>query len=150
VNNPPFFNGFKVLKINEESVIFTSNLNIQNRRYAVRNEPLFKIWHGIQNALFPWLEKELDPLTEKQQELARVIELAEFQKHMSPYLRQGIGRKRDDRLAILKAFAAKAGYNFPTTKVLIAYLHDSPNLRWLYGWESKGGYSVGIYVFSGV
>jgi hypothetical protein len=23
-------------------------------------------------------------------------------------------------------------------------------LRWLYGWESKGGYSVGIYVFSGV
>jgi hypothetical protein len=96
------------------------------------------------------LEKELDPLTEKQQELARVIELAEFQKHMSPYLRQGIGRKRDDRLAILKAFAAKAGYNFPTTKVLIAYLHDSPNLRWLYGWESKGGYSVGIYVFSGV
>ena len=67
-----------------------------------------------------------------------MIELAEVQKHMSPYRRQGIGRKRDDRLAILKAFAAKAGYNFPTTKLLIAYLHDSTNLRRLCGWESKG------------
>jgi len=38
----------------------------------------------------------------------------------------------------LKAFVAKAVYNFPTTKVLIAYLHDSNNLRRLCGWESKG------------
>ena len=131
-------------------LFFTSHLNIPNRRYAVRNEPLFKIWHSIQNTLFPWLEKELDPLTKKQQEFVRVIELAEVQKHMSPYRRQGIGRKRDDRLAILKAFAAKAGYNFPTTKLLIAYPHDGTNLRRLCGWESRGGYSVGIQVFSGV
>ena len=38
----------------------------------------------------------------------------------------------------MKAFVAKAVYNFPTTKVLIAYLHDSTNLRRLCGWESKG------------
>jgi len=100
--------------------------------------PLFNIWHSIQKTLFPWLGKELDPLTEKQQEFVRVIELAEVQKHMSPYRWQGIGRKRDDRLAIVKAFVAKAVYNFPTTKVLIAYLHDSTNLRRLCGWESKG------------
>ena len=100
--------------------------------------PLFHIWHSIQHTLFPWLEKELDPLTEKQQEFIRVIELAEVQKHMSPYRWQGVGRKRDDRLAILKAFVAKAVYNFPTTKMLIAYLHDSANLRRLCGWESKG------------
>jgi hypothetical protein len=68
------------------------------------------------------LEKKLDPLTEKHQEFVRVIELAEVQKHMSPYRRQGIGRKRDDRLAILKAFAAKAGYNFPTMKVMFAHI----------------------------
>jgi hypothetical protein len=96
------------------------------------------------------LEKELDPLMEKQQEFVRVSELAEVQKHMRPYRRQRIGRKRDDRLVILKAFMAKAGYNFPTTKVLIAYLHGSTNLRRLCEWESKGGYSVGIHVFSGV
>ena len=100
--------------------------------------PLFDIWHSIQHTLFPWLENELDPLTEKQQEFIRVIELAEVQKHMSPYRWQGVGRKRDDRLAILEAFVAKAVYNFPTTKMLIAYLHDSTNLRRLCGWESKG------------
>ena len=100
--------------------------------------PLFNIWYSIQHTLFPWLENELGPLTEKQQEFIRVVELAEVQKHMSPYRWQGLGRKRDDRLAILKAFVAKAVYNFPTTKVLIAYLHDSNNLRRLCGWESKG------------
>jgi hypothetical protein len=84
------------------------------------------------------LEEELDPLTEKQQEFVRVIELAEVQKHMISYRWQGIGRKRDDRLAIVNAFVAKAVYNFPTTKALIAYLHDSMNLRRLCGWESKG------------
>jgi hypothetical protein len=100
--------------------------------------PLFVLWHSIQHTLFPWLEEELDPLTEKQQEFVRVIELAEIQKHMTPYRWQGIGRKRDDRLAIIKAFVAKAVFNFPTTKALIAYLHDSRNLRRLCGWESKG------------
>ena len=100
--------------------------------------PLFNIWHSIQHTLFPWLEQELDPLTEKEQEFVRVIELAEVQKHTGPYRWQGIGRKRDDRLVIVKAFVAKAVYNFPTTKVLIAYLHDSNNLRRLCGWESKG------------
>jgi hypothetical protein len=100
--------------------------------------PLFEIWNSIQHSLFPWLESELDPLTEKQQEFIRVIELAEVQKHMSPYRWQGVGRKRDDRLAILEAFVAKAIYNFPTTKMLIAYLYDSTNLRRLCGWESKG------------
>jgi hypothetical protein len=59
--------------------------------------PLFDIWHSIQHTLFPWLESEPDPLTEKQQEFIRVIELAEVQKHMSPYRWQGVGRKRDDR-----------------------------------------------------
>jgi len=100
--------------------------------------PLFSIWQSIQHTLFPWLEEELDPLTEKEQEFVRVIELAEVQKHMSPYRWQGIGRKRDDRQAIVKAFVAKAVYNFPTTKLLIAYLHDSKSLRRLCGWESKG------------
>jgi len=100
--------------------------------------PLFTLWQSIQHTLFPWLEEDLDPLTEKEQEFVRVIELAEVQKHMTPYRWQGIGRKREDRLTIVKAFVAKAVYNFPTTKVLLAYLQDSGNLRRLCGWESKG------------
>jgi len=100
--------------------------------------PLFSVWHNIQRTLFPWLEDELDPLTQKEKEFVRVVELAEIQKHMRPYRWQGIGRRRDDRLTILKAFVAKAVYNFPTTKMLIAYLYGSKNLRRLCGWESKG------------
>lgn len=100
--------------------------------------PIFGIWHTIQHTLFPWLEEELEPLTQKEKEFVRVVELAEIQKHMRPYSWQGIGRRREDRLAILKAFVAKAVYNLPTTKILIAYLNDSNNLRRLCGWESKG------------
>lgn len=97
----------------------------------------FDIWHSIQHTLFPWLENELDPPIEKRQEFILVIELAEIQKHMSPYRWQGIGRKRDDRLFILEAFVAKSVYNFPTTKMLIAYLHDSTNLRRLAGVRAR-------------
>ena len=59
--------------------------------------PLFGIWNRIQNTLFPWLEDKLEPLTEKQQEFVRVIELADVQKHIRPYRWRGVGRKRDDR-----------------------------------------------------
>ena len=47
--------------------------------------PLLSIWHSMQHTLFTWLENELDLLTEKQHEFARVVELAEVQKHMNPY-----------------------------------------------------------------
>lgn len=99
---------------------------------------LSSLWRSIQRSLLPWLEKELEPLTEKQQEFIRVVELASIQKHIQPYRWKGIGRKPEDRLAILKAFIAKAVYNFPTTKALIAYLQENRNLRRLCGWESKG------------
>jgi hypothetical protein len=97
---------------------------------------LFNIWHRIQHTLFPWMEEVLDPLTEKQREFVRVIELADVQTHIRPYRWQGIGRKREDRLAIVLAFVAKAVYNIPTTKALIAFLRDGRNLRRLCGWES--------------
>jgi hypothetical protein len=99
---------------------------------------LSSIWHHIQKTLFPWMEEVLDPLTEKQREFVRVIELADVQKHIRPYRWQGIGRKREDRLAMVLAFVAKAVYNVPTTKALIAFLRDSKNLRRLCGWESPG------------
>lgn len=97
---------------------------------------LFNIWHTIQHTLFPWMEEVLEPLTDKQREFVRVIELAEIEKHIKPYRWTGIGRKREDRLAIVRAFVAKAVYNIPTTKSLIALLHDSRSLQRLCGWES--------------
>ena len=98
---------------------------------------LFDIWHTTQARLFPWLEERLDPLSEKEQQFVKVITLMDLPKHLHEYRWCGIGRKREDREAIAKAFAAKAVYNFETTKVLIEYLKGSKNLRRLCGWRQE-------------
>ena len=51
--------------------------------------PLFSLWNRIQNTLSPWQEDKLEPLTEKQQEFVRVIELAEVQNHTNPHAQMG-------------------------------------------------------------
>ena len=99
---------------------------------------LFDIWHSTQARLFPWLEERLDPLSEKEQRFVQVVSLMDLGKHMREYRWLGIGRKREDRAAIAKAFVAKAVYNFETTKVLIEYLRGCKNLRRLCGWETCG------------
>ncbi len=95
------------------------------------------IWNSTQYDLFPWLEEELGPLTEKQQEFIRVVELMNLLEHMGPYQWRGIGRTSKDRTSIALAFAAKAVYNFATTKMLLEYLHGNKNLRRLCGWDNK-------------
>lgn len=99
---------------------------------------LFDIWHTTQTRLFPWLEERLDPLSEKEQQFVNVVTLMDLPKHMRGYRWIGIGRRREDRSAIAKAFVAKAVYNFETTKVLIEYLKGCKNLRRLCGWETRG------------
>jgi len=99
---------------------------------------LFDIWHTTQTRLFPWLEERMDPLSEKEQQFVMVVSLMDLPKHMREYRWIGIGRRREDRSAIAKAFVAKAVYNFETTKVLIEYLRGSKNLRRLCGWETRG------------
>jgi DDE family transposase len=98
---------------------------------------LSKIWNSIQYELFPWLEEEFDPLTEKQHEFIRVIELMNLSVHMGPYQGCGIGRTLKNRTSIAMAFVAKAVYDFTTTKMLLEYLHGNENLRRLCGWETK-------------
>jgi len=99
---------------------------------------LFDIWHRIQARLFPWLEESLGALNGKEQRFVQVISLMDLNKHTREYRWIGIGRKREDRTAIAKAFVAKAVYNFETTKVLIEYLRSCKNLRGLCGWERRG------------
>ena len=99
---------------------------------------LFDIWHSTQARLFPWLEERLDPLSEKEQRFVQVVSLMDLSKHMREYRWIGIGRKREDRASIAKAFVAKAVYNLETTKVLIEYLCGCKNLRRLCGWETRG------------
>lgn len=98
---------------------------------------LSDLWNTIQRSLFPSLEVELDALTEKQKQFVEVIEILE----PGPFLRQfgwkGIGRKPHSRLALLKAFVAKAVHNFPNTETLFDHLQVSPSLRRLCGWETR-------------
>jgi hypothetical protein len=77
-------------------------------------------------------------LSDKEQRFVQVVSLMDLSKHMRENRWIGIGRKREDRTSIAKAFVAKAVYNFETTKVLIEYLCGSKNLRRLYGWETWG------------
>lgn len=99
---------------------------------------LSNLWNSIQSWLFPALEEELGELTEKQQEFVRVCELCDLDKHISPYKWKYCGRKRKERLSLLKAFVAKAVHNFSTTRALIDYVENCSVLRRLCGWESAG------------
>jgi len=98
---------------------------------------LSRLFNNIQNTLFPWLEEVLDPLSEKEQKFVQVVSLMDLETHMRSYQWQGVGRKRKDRMKIVKAFVAKAIYNFETTEILIEYLKGCKNLRRLCGWENS-------------
>ena len=98
---------------------------------------LFDIWNNIQSNLFPWLEEELDPLSEKEQQFVKVVSLLDLCKHMKGYGGCGVGRKLKSRVSLAKAFVAKAVYNFETTDILIEYLKGCKNLRHLCGWENR-------------
>lgn len=97
---------------------------------------LFSIWNTIQRKLFPVLEKELGPISEKEQELIQIVSLLDLQSHMKEFRWRGFGRKRKDRASIAKAFVAKTVYKFETTDILIEYLNKCRNIRRLCGWES--------------
>jgi len=96
---------------------------------------LFEIWNTIQRKLFPWLEQQLDPLSEKEREFVAVVALMDLADQMREFRWCGFGRRKKSRISMAKAFIAKAVYNFETTDILIEYLRGCKNLRRLCGWE---------------
>lgn len=93
-------------------------------------------WQSIQSTLFPWLEKELGPLTEKQQQLVQILEIVRIE-NLVPRHFMVPGRPLKDRAAIARAFVAKAVYDMPTTRVLLDRLATDVSLRRICGWERK-------------
>jgi len=49
------------------------------------HEELSQIWLKIQGSLFPWLEEELGPLTEKQYQLVQILEVIRIEEHLRSY-----------------------------------------------------------------
>jgi len=78
---------------------------------------LSQYWDRIQGSLFPWLEEELDPLSERQQQLITILELIRIEQFLPDY-RGYEGRPQKTRSAIARSFVAKMVYNMDTTTSL--------------------------------
>lgn len=99
-------------------------------------DSLSRFWERIQGSLFPELEEELPPLTEKQQQLVVTLEIIRIEQFL-PNFRGCVGRPLNDRAALARAFVAKAVYNMPTTRALIDRLRSDVSLRRISGWERQ-------------
>jgi hypothetical protein len=97
---------------------------------------LSQYWDRIQGNLFPQLEEELDPLTEKQQQLVKILELVRIEQFIRD-CRGYEGRPQKTRTAIARSFIAKMVYNIDTTSFLLERLNTDKNLRRICGWESR-------------
>lgn len=108
---------------------------MQNRQPKT---PLGELWNSIQSWLFPALEDEIGELDQTHRQFVAVCELCAPHDHMDAYRWCGNGCPPKDRLALCKAFIAKAVWNFPTTRDLIDAIRHRTGLRRLCGWESLG------------
>ena len=90
----------------------------------------------LQGVLFPALEEQLGPLTDKQRQLVAVLELVQIEFLIGPW-QGGVGRPARHRRAIARAFVAKAIYNLNVTRHLLDRLHNDASLRRICGWESQ-------------
>ena len=109
---------------------------------------LSQIWQSIQGTLFPWLCEELGELTEKQQ-LVTVLEVARLEEHI-PSFGRFPGLPLEDRIALARAFVAKAVYNMPTTRALRDRLASDVKLRRLCGWERRARGAERVDLFAGL
>jgi hypothetical protein len=87
----------------------------------------------LQKHLFPALQEELGPLSERMQEFVRALALLEMDGFVA--VRHGRGRPAHDRASVARAFLAKAVFGFPTTRALLDRLAHDGVLRRLCGWE---------------
>lgn len=101
--------------------------------------PMGHLWNSIQSWLFPVLEDEIGELDEKHRQFVAVCELCALQNHVDAYRWIGNGCPPSDRLALCKAYIAKAVWDFATTRALIDAIRHRPALRRLCGWETLGG-----------
>ena len=90
----------------------------------------------LQQQLFPALEQELGPMSERMEEFVRALALVGLDGFVT--VRHGRGRRPHDRSNIARAFLAKAIFNLPHTRALLERLAHDEVLRCLCGWESAG------------
>lgn len=96
---------------------------------------LSQFWTHLQHDLFPFLREEdhlvLSPALEK---VIRVLEFTAIDRFI-PSSRGLVGRPPQGRVALARAFVAKAVLNLPTTEALIDRLKADQALRRICGFE---------------
>jgi hypothetical protein len=96
---------------------------------------LAQFWNHLQHELFPFLREEdhleLSPTLEK---VIRVLEFTQVDRFI-PSSRGLVGRPPQDRVALARAFVAKAVLDLPTTEALIDRLKADQSLRRICGFE---------------
>jgi hypothetical protein len=100
-------------------------------------EAISWIMGTLQRSLFPKLEECWQAaLTEKEQQLVRILELIRIEKFVPRRASdQRMGRKLREREAIARSFVAKAVYGFAFTRALIEALKTTPSLRRICGFD---------------
>jgi hypothetical protein len=96
---------------------------------------LTRLHFSIQRDLLPALEEVTGPLSDKDRSFVKVCELLCLEKQVQACGWKGIGRPPKSHLKMAHAFVAKALWNIPTTKALIAQIKANTTLRRLCGWE---------------
>jgi len=97
-----------------------------------------EIWSVICSTLVPRLEECLDDtLTPKLKQLVGILEIVRIEEHIPPDPPHKMGRKREDRRLLARAFVAKAVYNLTTTQMLLEMLHLQPSLRRICGFAKR-------------
>jgi hypothetical protein len=90
--------------------------------------------HVLQTELFPVLNEELGELTEPAKRLVATLEMIPLARFV-PTSRGWMGRPSKDRLAIARAFVAKAVYGFALTRQLLVALASDAQLCRICGWN---------------
>jgi len=86
----------------------------------------------IESTLFPFIEEELGPLTEKQQKLVSILEMDRIEDFV-PVRWWHRGRLSQDRVSLAKIFLTKMVYNCSTTRELLdrlATTRSAKRSRW--------------------
>ena len=96
---------------------------------------LYNVQFGFQTTLFPHIKQELGFLTKLQQKFVEVLEISEIDSFI-PYIGKRACRPTKSRMALARAFLAKAIYNMATTEILIERLKSDLSLRRLCGYEN--------------
>jgi hypothetical protein len=90
----------------------------------------------MQGVLFPALQEQLGPLSDKHGQLAAVLSMIEIESLVGSWS-GGVGRPSKHRRAIARAFVAKAVFNLNSTRQLLDRLSVDVSLRRICGWESQ-------------